>query len=144
MTLTDAIEKTLQLNATPDKVWPAIATKEGVTSWFCDTIEGDWAPGQAVRMKWGEFSNPVKVETIAPKTLVSYRWVPGTPSEELPFTDENMTLVEFHLSPNGQGSTLRVVETGFSRLPKEHWERCFKDNSDGWTEELAKIEKLFA
>lgn len=144
MTLTDSIERILELNATPDKVWPAIATKAGVTSWFCDTIEGDWAPGETVTMKWGEFANPVQVVSVDPKTLVSYRWVPGMPSEEVPFVPDNLTLVEFHLSANGTGSRLRLVETGFSRLPREHWERCLSDNTAGWDEELQKLAKLFA
>lgn len=144
MTLTDTIERTLELNAPPERVWPALATKDGVTSWFCDTIEGDWAAGETVAMKWGEFSNPVQVVAIEPKTLVSYRWVPGTPSDDVPFEPNNMTLVEFHLSANGSGSRLRLVETGFSRLPKEHWERCLSDNTEGWNEELQKLAKLFA
>lgn len=143
MTLTDSIERTLTLNATPDTVWPALATKEGVCRWFCDSIDGDWSPGQTVKLKWGDFGVTAKVQDVDPKTLVSYRWVPGSPDDSLPFSDDYTTLVEFRLSPSDGGSVLRVTESGFSRLPKEHWERCLSDNSQGWDEELAKLVGLF-
>ena len=144
MTLTDAIERTLELNAPQEKVWAAIATAPGICSWFCDTIVGDWSPGHTVEMVWGEFRNKVTVVSSDPMSLFVYKWVPGSPDSSLPFEDANMTRTEFHLAPTGTGTRLRLVESGFSKLPADHIARCFKDNSEGWDEELAKLAKLFA
>jgi len=144
MTLTDAIERTLDFAAPQDKVWAAIATAPGICSWFCERIIGDWAPGNTVEMVWGEFHNKATVVQSDPMSLFAYKWVPGMPDEALPYEDANMTRVEFHLAPTPMGTRLRMVESGFSKLPPDHFQRCMSDNSAGWDEELAKLTNLFA
>jgi uncharacterized protein YndB with AHSA1/START domain len=144
MTLTDAIERTLDFNAPQERVWAAIATAPGICSWFCEKIIGDWSPGHTVEMVWGEFHNKATVVSSDPMSLFVYKWVPGTPDHTLTYEDANKTSVEFHLAPTVTGTRLRLVESGFSKLPADHFARCFKDNSDGWDEELAKLVALFA
>jgi uncharacterized protein YndB with AHSA1/START domain len=81
------------------------------------------------------------IERIDEPHYFSYRWVPGTPDEKP--SNENSTLVEFTLTPQGGQTQLRVVETGFSRLPLNESERAehFKDNTEGWTSKLRDLQQ---
>ncbi|MBL8066174.1 MAG: SRPBCC domain-containing protein [Chthonomonadaceae bacterium] len=144
MTITDAIERTLELAAPQAKVWDAIATAKGICSWFCQRVIGDWSPGQTVEMAWGEDRVKAKVVASEPMTRFAYRWVPGCANDGLPYEEANTTEVEFTLTPTASGTRLRLVESGFSKLPASHIERCFRDNDQGWDDELPKLAALFA
>jgi uncharacterized protein YndB with AHSA1/START domain len=53
------------------------------------------------------------------------------------------TLVEFTLTEVPTGMLLRVVETGFASLNAGESERAkvVKDNTQGWTDELAELKQ---
>ena len=55
--------------------------------------------------------------------------------------DGNSTLVEFTLTPEGDGTRLRVVESGFDTLDTsaEQAERNHADNVGGWTEMMRRV-----
>jgi uncharacterized protein YndB with AHSA1/START domain len=82
----------------------------------------------------GDF--PVRVEKVEPPTYLAYRWASAFPGEEL--REDNSTLVEFTLSPEGDKTRLRVVESGFAALAGSDAFRgkAVEDNSGGWVEEL--------
>jgi hypothetical protein len=76
------------------------------------------------------------IDKIDEPHYFSYRWMPGMLDEKPSI--EKSTLVEFTLTPQGEQTRLRVVETGFSRLPINENDRAeqFKDNAEGWASEL--------
>jgi uncharacterized protein YndB with AHSA1/START domain len=90
----------------------------------------------------------VRVEKLEPPTYLAYRWASAFPGEEL--RDDNSTLVEFTLSPEGEKTRLRVVESGFATLAAsdEVRRKALEDNAGGWPEELdalrARAEQLAA
>jgi uncharacterized protein YndB with AHSA1/START domain len=88
----------------------------------------------AKNAKYGDF--PVRVEKVEPPTYLAYRWASAFPAEEL--REDNSTLVEFTLTPEGDKTRLRVVESGFSALAgsEELRNQAVKDNTGGWPQEL--------
>jgi hypothetical protein len=47
--------------------------------------------------------------------------------------------VEFTLEPNGNGTRLKVVETGFAQLSEEAYKVAFDGNTTGWASELGEL-----
>ncbi|MCU1594375.1 MAG: ATPase, partial [Frankiales bacterium] len=54
MPIPNTITRTLDLPHPQDRVWSAISTPEGLSSWFGHKVEGDVAPGSEVLMTWNE------------------------------------------------------------------------------------------
>jgi hypothetical protein len=52
-----------------------------------------------------------------------------------------MTLVEFHLDDADGGTILRIVESGFDRIPAARRDEAFRMNDGGWTEQTQNIER---
>ncbi|URN09420.1 SRPBCC domain-containing protein [Actinomadura madurae] len=88
----------------------------------------------AKNSEYGDF--PVRVEKVEPPTYVAYRWASAFPGEEL--RDDNSTLVEFTLTPEGAKTRLRVVESGFALLAgsEDLRRKALEDNSGGWPQVL--------
>ena len=49
------LTKQIELDATPEQVWEAIATSGGIDSWFMGRNEVDPGAGGAVRTAFGEY-----------------------------------------------------------------------------------------
>ena len=54
---------------------------------------------------------------------------------------EPTTLVEFRLEPSAEGTLLRIVESGFERVPAHRRERAFRMNEGGWAAQADNIRK---
>jgi uncharacterized protein YndB with AHSA1/START domain len=67
---------------------------------------------------------------------LAYRWASAFPGEEL--REDNSTLVEFTLTPEGDKTRLRVVESGFAALAgsEELRRQAVKNNAGGWPQVL--------
>lgn len=147
-TITSTIEKTLTINAPLEKVWPMISTKEGICKWFCQEMEGEFQVGHQptfvfVMSNGEKFRGKVRVDALDPKDYMAYRWRPNSDSEE-PIEDTASTLVEFKLTAAGEATTLRMVESGFDRVPEAEREKALSGNTEGWNEELGELQALFA
>ncbi|MDI2132069.1 SRPBCC domain-containing protein [Yinghuangia seranimata] len=131
----DRIERETLIEASLDRVW-TLVTQPGF--WVAEPDEGAAArEGEttvATHAEYGSF--PVRVEKIEPKTYVAYRWASAFSGQEL--ADDNTTLVEFTLVPEGGKTRLRVVESGFAALAasEEVRAQALKDNSGGWPQVL--------
>jgi uncharacterized protein YndB with AHSA1/START domain len=71
----------------------------------------------------------------------SRRWAPfKDPGGEEP-VEGNSTLVEFTLRSEGDGTRLRVVESGFASLDttEEQRARNHKGNTEGWRHETGEL-----
>lgn len=53
--------------------------------------------------------------------------------------DVALPYVEFTLEPDGNGSVLRVTETGFAQLPLDTRRETYDSHRDGWARELAEL-----
>src|SRR4051812_25898504 len=133
----DRIERETLIAAPLERVWPLVA-QPGF--WVADkaSLPGTVArEGESMVAKNAEYGNfPVRVEKVEPPTYVAYRWASAFPGEEL--REDNSTLVEFTLIPEGDKTRLRVVESGFAALAgsEELRRQAMKDNDSGWPEVL--------
>jgi uncharacterized protein YndB with AHSA1/START domain len=136
----DSIVREIAVAAPVERVWDVLTRAEYVGRWFgADTAEIDLRPGGSFVMKWAEHGTGyARVERVEKPALFSFRWAvePGvepTPGEE--------TLVEFTLTPEGEGTRLMVVESGFTKLDrpaeKQEWHR--ERNVDGWRQVLEAV-----
>jgi len=138
----DRIEREVMVAAPRERVWEIITQAEHVGKWFGDSAEVDLRPGGAIVLRWDKHGTMYGiVEKVDEPHCFSYRWNPGIIDEKP--TNENSTLVEFTLTPQGEQTRVRVVETGFSRLSRDESERAeqFKDNTDGWAIQLRDLQQ---
>lgn len=146
MTDTNTIEKEITLRAPRARVWRALTDAQEFGAWFGITIDGSFTAGQPVH---GRMANPkyahvdfeFVVETIAPEELFSYRWHPYAIAEGVDFSQEQKTLVEFHLSETPDGTMLRVIESGFDHVPAGRRAEAFLMNGKGWTAQVENIRR---
>ena len=136
MAFPDRIERTIQLAHPPERVWAALTTAEGLGTWFGNSAEVDLRVGGIATLKWdsGE-TGRLRIERLEPKTVFGYTWeITGLPAE-----DPRRTYVEFTLTPDGDGTSLTVVETGFAQLAQDEHDLAYGGNIQGWASELDEL-----
>src|SRR3984957_13934048 len=136
MAFPDRIERTVTLHRTPGEVWKALTTAEGLGAWFGERATIDLRPGGAATMTFaGGMTVDMRVERVEEPTVFGYTWrLP-----DLPEDDPRRTYVEFTLEPDGDGTLLSVVETGFAQLPVDTRREAYDSHSEGWSRELAEL-----
>ncbi|HEX4018125.1 MAG TPA: SRPBCC domain-containing protein [Frankiaceae bacterium] len=127
------IEREIFIAAAPERVWPLVA-EPGFWATDDDSIRGtqaqEGASFVARHSEHGEF--PMRVEKVDAPHFLALRWNSAFPGEQL--REENSTLVEFTLTPEGGGTRLTVVESGFGALAttEENRANVIKDHTGGW------------
>ncbi len=81
------------------------------------------------------------VEAIEPECRFAFHWIPYGIDAGIDPETEPKTLVEFVLSDEGEGTLLKVTETGFDKVPLGRRRRAFLMNSEGWSSQLNNIAK---
>ncbi|MFJ4923043.1 SRPBCC family protein [Streptomyces sp. NPDC088725] len=113
----DRVEREISIAAPVERVWSVLTEPEHVGRWFGMGAPTpiDLRPGGIMRLDHGKGHDfPTTIVTVDPPHCFSYRWASGYPGV---VADEgNSTLVEFTLVPEGDGTRLRVVESGFADL----------------------------
>jgi uncharacterized protein YndB with AHSA1/START domain len=132
----DRIERTVHLSRAPAQVWQALTTAEGLSAWFGERATIDLRPGGAATLTFASgVTVEMRVERVAEPVVFAYTWrLP-----DLPEDDPRRTYVEFTLDPDGDGTLLRVVETGFAQLPPDTRRATYDSHREGWTRELAEL-----
>jgi len=136
MMIPDRIEREILIDAPPEVVWGVVTDPEHVAGWFSDSAEIELRPGGRAILTWEEHGRvPGRVESVEPPRFFSFRWISGSGTE---LREDNTTLVEFTLSAEGDGTRLRVVETGFRDLagPDDEKAKTVDGHRDGWVREL--------
>ena len=138
----DRIERETVIAAPVEQVWTLLTDPDHVGTWFGDAgAEIDLRPGGAIVIRWTEHGTVRgRFERIEPHRLLSYRWARDLTGAEP--AERSSTLVEFTLTPEGAGTRLRVVETGFAALAgsEEERARAAEGNLEGWGIKLRDIE----
>lgn len=136
MAFPDRIERTVSLHRPPHEVWPALTTAEGLSAWFGERATIDPRPGGAATMTFATGTTvDMRVERVEEPSVFAYTWrLPNLPED-----DPRRTYVEFTLEPDGEGTLLRVVETGFAQLPVETRQTTYDAHREGWSRELTDL-----
>lgn len=136
----ERIEREIVIAAPVERVWAVVTQPEHVGSWFGDAgAEVDLRPGGVILIHWKEWGTGYGVvERVEPPRVFSWR---GALLGHTEVRANNSTVVEFTLTPEGEGTRLRVVESGFRTLdlPADEALKQAEGNVDGWrikTEEL--------
>ncbi|WP_328522511.1 SRPBCC domain-containing protein [Kribbella sp. NBC_00359] len=139
----ESVEREVYVEARPEVVWAAVAQPEGFARWYAfGGAEIDLRPGGRLVMRWDEHGEYLGfVEKVEPGRRFAYRYAVEPGVEPAP---GNSNLVEFTLTPEGEGTRLRVVESGFERLevsPDEQVRRA-EESEQGWDGALAALTEL--
>jgi uncharacterized protein YndB with AHSA1/START domain len=138
----DRIERDTLIAAPLERVWSLVA-QPGFWVAEPEAVAGTVAAeGETIVARNAEYGDfPVRVEKVEPPTYLAYRWASAFPGEDL--REDNSTLVEFTLTTEGDGTRLRVVESGFAALAgsPELREQALKDNGGGWPQVLDEFRK---
>jgi uncharacterized protein YndB with AHSA1/START domain len=135
----ERIEREILIDAPLEVVWSVLTEPEHVSGWFSDSADIDLRPGGQAILTWEEHDTVHwRVERVDPPTFFSVHWV-RAPGSEL--REGNSTLVEFSLSAEGDGTRLRVVESGFPELDGSEKEKSddFEAHTRGWRLELDEM-----
>lgn len=144
--MSDSIEKTIDLKAPVSRVWRALTDYREFGAWFRVKLEGPFVAG---KQAGGQITHPgyehvrmqVVVQKIEPERRFSFTWHPYAVEPGVDYSKETPTLVEFTLEPTPTGTRLRVVESGFDKIPKHRRDEAFRMNEGGWEGQMRNIER---
>jgi uncharacterized protein YndB with AHSA1/START domain len=149
-TNTDRIERQILLQATRGKVWHALVDAESFGDWFGVNLKGqrftagETASGHITYPGYEHLMCEMQIERIEPEHLFAYRWHPYAVDPSADYSQEPTTLVEFKLEDHADGILLRLVESGFDRIPLARRAEAYHMNSGGWDEQMQNIRNYLA
>jgi uncharacterized protein YndB with AHSA1/START domain len=157
---TDRIEKEVLLRAPVQRVWRAISDADEFGRWFGVRFDGPFVAGASVTgvitpttvdeavAKMQEphagKSDTWQIVAVEPKRRLAFRWHPFGVEDGVDYSQEPTTLVEFTLAETADGVLLRIVESGFDKIPAERRASAFEANSEGWAKQTELVSKYLA
>ncbi len=139
----NAFYREFVLPADPATVWQrSIGSPGALSSWFPERIEGEFEVGGRFFLVWGDTRCEARLIESVPNVSLAYQWHPGESCSLDARPEEELTTVWFSLTPTADGrTTLRLVESGFDRIPGPQQAHAVEMNTsdDGWDGELAKL-----
>jgi len=81
----------------------------------------------------------VVVQKMEPERYFSYTWHPYAIDPNQDYSQETPTLVEFTLTETKAGTRVRVVESGFDKIPAHRRDEAFRMNEGGWVAQIKNI-----
>ena len=134
-----AIEREVVIEAPLEVVWRIVTDPEQIRKWFADEAEVELRVGGGGRLRFNSGdSYQLQVEALEPPRRFAFRWIQP---EGSPVRADNTMLVEFTLEPEGNGTRLRVVESGFDTIDWSDAEKAkYADgHSKGWQTLLGRL-----
>ena len=156
----DRIEKEVVLRASLDRVWRAISDADEFGRWFGVRFDGPFVAGASVtsvitpttvdedvaraQEPYAGKSDAWQIVAIEPQRLLAFRWHPYAVESGADYSREPTTLVEFTLTGTDDGVLLRIVESGFDKIPAERRVSALEHNSEGWAKQTELVRKYLA
>jgi uncharacterized protein YndB with AHSA1/START domain len=142
-----SIERQVRIDAAPEIVFDVVSDPAHVQQWWPDEARYEAVPGSAGQIVFTKDGTPApvtfQVVNAVPGRLFSFRW---TYPEGERAREDNSFLVTFELEPAGDGTLLRMTETGFRERGWEAAviEEAYQDHSQGWDYHLARLVRYVA
>jgi uncharacterized protein YndB with AHSA1/START domain len=134
------LEREIHLDAAPEIVFDVVSRPEHIKMWWSDDASFEPAPGAVGELVWGdrEMVESITVVDVDPPRKFAFRWI--APDGRLPDAD-NSLLVTFELEPSGDGTILRLTESGWREKGWEAavLEEAFHDHERGWDMFLPRL-----
>ena len=132
-----SIEREILVEAPADIVFEVITSPEHIREWWNGAETGDLtSAGSVHEIAWGRDSEHPHIEQLTvidadPPRLFSFRWVYEGADVAKP---DNSLLVTFSLETRGDGTLVRMTETGFREKGWEAavLEAAYQDHVNGW------------
>ena len=142
--MSDRIEKSIELNVPVSRVWRALTDYREFGTWFRVKLEGPFVPGKRTigRVTYPGYDHigfDVMVQKMEPERYFSFNWHPYPADPKVDYSSEPPTLVEFTLERTAKGTLLRVVESGFDKIPAGRRAEAFRMNEGGWEGQMENI-----
>jgi uncharacterized protein YndB with AHSA1/START domain len=116
------VEKEIELQATPEQIWEAIATGKGIDGWFLGTgNEIEPREGGTAHMTYGEEAADSTITTWDPPRRFATRGEPAP--------DGSLHAFEYTVEGRGGTTVVRLVHSGF--LAGEDWEKEYEALGEG-------------
>lgn len=134
----DTIEREITIAAPVERVWDLLTQAEGLGQWFGDDgADIDLRPGGDLTLRWVAHGTVTgRVERVERPSVFAYRWW----LQGLEHQEAASTLVEFTLRSEGDGTHVRVVESGFDSLGAyTDVAAKVKENGDGWAVVIGRL-----
>ncbi|HZN75467.1 MAG TPA: SRPBCC domain-containing protein [Micromonosporaceae bacterium] len=136
-----SIEREIHVDASPEVVFEVVSRPEHISQWWTDDADLEATPGAVGELVWGDRVDvvPITVVDVEPPRLFSFRWC---------YTDDaaHSLLVTFELIPSGNGTRIRLTETGFREMG---WEAAklaeqYREHSVGWDTFVPRLGEYIA
>src|SRR5262245_22521999 len=158
--VTDRIEKQVLLRAPQARVWKALTDVREFQEWFGVKFDRPFTPGALLRgvivgttvdagvakaqLEHAVVPFEISVDRVEAERLFSFRWHPFAVDQNVDYSTEPTTLIEFVLEDAPGGTRLIVSESGFDRIPLERRSQAFTSNDEGWSIMVKLIERYLA
>ncbi|MET9904943.1 SRPBCC domain-containing protein [Streptomyces sp. NPDC006446] len=135
------LEREIRIDAAPEIVFDVVSRPEHIKMWWSDDASFDSTPGAVGELVWGDRAavERIVVVDVDPPRKFAFRWVAA--DGQLP-DPENSLLVSIELVPSGDGTILRLTESGWREKGWEAavLEEAFHDHERGWDLFLPKLQ----
>jgi uncharacterized protein YndB with AHSA1/START domain len=131
------------------RVWRALTDAAEFGRWFGAEMKDTFAPGARAQGKitypgYEHLMLDITVERMEAERFFSWRWHPYAVDAKHDYSSEPTTLVECELTEVAGGTRLKIVESGFDRIPVARRSEAYRMNSEGWAEQVQNIAKYVA
>jgi uncharacterized protein YndB with AHSA1/START domain len=89
-------------------------------------------------------SDTWQIVAVEPQRRLAFRWHPYAVEPGTGYSQEPTTLVEFTLAETNGGVLLRIVESGFDKIPAERRASALESNTEGWAKQTELVSKYLA
>jgi uncharacterized protein YndB with AHSA1/START domain len=153
----DQIEREVVLRAPLERVWRAISDADEFGLWFGVRFEGPFVAGTSVtgvitpttvdedvaraQAPHAGKSDTWQIVSVEPQRRLAFRWHPYAVESGTDYSQEPTTLVEFTLTETNDGVLLRIVESGFDKIPAERRASTLEQNAEGWAAQTELVRK---
>ena len=132
----EEIRQNTLVRASPERVYDAFVTAEGINSWFTYNSEIDARAGGKIIFRWKNWgpdkytidSEGTVLEATRPRRFV-FQWSPDSPTYA--------TTIEINFEPSEEGTIVRLREFGYHNTPSGR--AAMLECAAGWGEALTLL-----
>lgn len=144
-----SIEREIHVDASPEVVFEVVSSPEHLKEWWPDEAAFEPAAGASGRIVFHRAAPeealvvPITVVDAQPPRRFSFRWVYDEGAVPGP---TNSLLVTFDLEPSGEGTRVRMTETGFRERGWEGavLEHAYQEHIEGWDHFIPRLGEYVA
>lgn len=122
------ITRSVHVNASVDTVFETLTSSDAIEQWWGHPNEfpGGIVAGSEGVFHWQDITFPVRIDEVSAPHRFVLTWGSGQD------IDGEATQVAFTVEPDGDGSKVTVLESGFDRMSEERRSQQVRDNVSGW------------